>query len=325
MATTNDYNVGVTIGDGAYGHVVHAKHKATGRDVAIKVVEKIALQRKPHAMHCIWTERTVLQELKSSDYVVNLWASFHDSECVYLVMECGQGGDMSHLIRAGLESEHKDLWYQAIPYYGLQLVEALEFIHSRDVLHCDIKPDNILCTSKGRIQLADFACAIHMNSQSQSNTPENDVRFHGTADYASPEILRGGAPQGFSVAVDMWSLGCIFYQFFHGRSPFHTESDALSVKAVFDYANSTSHLVLLDSDLLNEAWKQLVSGLLRVDPAERLGSDRPSYSSVRSSKIWEKVDFNEVPSFLPPEPGWVSEARSTQMKDGSIGWAAFLL
>ena len=320
MATTNDYTVGVTIGEGAYGHVVHAKHKATGRDVAIKVVEKISLKRKPHAMHCIWTERTTLQELKSSDYVVNLWASFHDSECVYLVMECAQGGDMSHLIRSGLESEHKDLWHQAIPHYGLQLVEALEFIHSRDVLHCDLKPDNILCTSKGRIQLADFACAVHMKDQTT-----NDVRFHGTSDYASPEILRGKAPGGFSVAVDMWSLGCIFYQFFNGKSPFHTESDALSVKAVFDYANNTANSVFLDSDLLDEDWKCLVSGLLRVDPAERLGSDQTLCSSIRSNTIWEKVDLIEGPSFLPPEPAWVSESRSTQMKDGSIGWAAYLI
>jgi 3-phosphoinositide dependent protein kinase-1 len=332
MATPGEYTVGVTIGEGAYGHVIHGKHKQSGRDVAIKVIEKVSVSRKPYVMDCIWTEQKLLQEFKSSECVVNLWASFHDSECLYLVMECCRGGDLSNVIEHGTHSNLRDetAWKESIPHYGLQLVEALAYIHSHNVIHCDLSPSNILCTSQGHIQLADFGCAVNLKPQDSqahgNNQTSGNVRVHGTADYACPEILRGS--KDLTVAVDMWSLGCIFYALNCGQSPFHTQSDFLTVQAVFDYVKSTDTIVSpFESQNLSQEWRELIRGLLQGDPAQRLGSDPASYKSIRDHPVLEDVDFmkNPNPSLLPPEPQWIKESNTTSMRDGRHGWAAFLI
>lgn len=81
-ASTKDFYVGVTIGEGTFGRVVHARHKASGKDVAIKVSDKACLQKRPELMQSVWTERSLLQEFQSCPSVVNLWGAFHDDHCV---------------------------------------------------------------------------------------------------------------------------------------------------------------------------------------------------------------------------------------------------
>lgn len=74
MSSTSEYLVGPTIGQGGFAHVVYAKHKKSGKRVAIKVMEQITLKRRPEIMQMVLTERAVLKQLDSS-HIVNLWAS----------------------------------------------------------------------------------------------------------------------------------------------------------------------------------------------------------------------------------------------------------
>jgi serine/threonine protein kinase len=123
MSTASEYWVGPTIGEGSFAQVVYAQHKATGKRVAIKVVEQVFLKKHPPAMQGLLTERKLLKELsQQSPHVVNLWASFLDSQCVYLVMELAMGGDLAGLIQLGLSDEsNHDKWHQSIPHYAWQL------------------------------------------------------------------------------------------------------------------------------------------------------------------------------------------------------------
>ena len=89
MATTKDYLVGVTIGEGSFGRVVHARHKATGNEVAIKVFDRHSIGKQPKLLQSIWTERRLLQEFQSSPYVVNLWGAFCDESCVCVLSPPG--------------------------------------------------------------------------------------------------------------------------------------------------------------------------------------------------------------------------------------------
>ena len=273
MAATGEYMVGATIGEGAFSQVFHAKHKGSGRDVAIKVIEKVALKKNPQVER-VWRERNILQQLNGSKHVINLWASFHDAECCYFVMECCLGGDLNHVIQEAMKElstsplGSSSSWYKSIPHYGLQIVKAIQYIHSYRIIHCDLKPENILCKPNGHIQLADFGCAVQLSDSIMEEQPgegqsasgpinqDDKMALRGTADYACPELLNGTQERTLTFAVDMWSFGCILYALWYGQSPFHALSDFLAVEGIINYAakSDTSEACRmifpdLDSDL----------------------------------------------------------------------------
>lgn len=322
MASPSDYLVGVTIGEGSYGRVVHARHKVSNRDVAIKVIDKLSIKKQPHLFHSAWTERTLLSRW-DSEYVIKLWASFHDSECLYLVMECSTGGDLMHVLKQGLESDIIN-WSASIPHYGLQIVNALEYVHSNSVIHADLKPNNVLVSNRGRIKLADFGSAVSL--------PLDKAKpfVAGTADYASPEVLR--ASKDLTIAVDLWSLGCILYALWVGQSPFHAESDALSVRAVSDYSNTHDETLLKMDSVNDPSWREMIVGLLSPDPSHRIGASDVAaenqsvlYGSIRSFAVWDGVNLAQDPPFQSTPPQWWLQAQQSPMRDGAKGWGAFLL
>jgi serine/threonine protein kinase len=410
MATTNDYMVGVTIGEGAFGRVVYAQHKTTNREVAIKVAHKFSLKKHPDKLQCILTERRVLEDLKESDRVVNLWACFHDKECLYMVQECAKGGDLNNLMdKARISDKH---WMKSsAKHYAMQILEGLQQIHSHHILHADLKPENILVTTEGRIQLADFGSAVEMadckgSSKSDGRSDGDDVHalVRGTSDYASAEILRAKPVQELTIAVDLWSFGCILYALIYGESPFHAESDALAVEKVLAYEkegvtpseresmlfseqviecakeakapgtvgaddSAVATAANTDDSTKDEAvdttasagdsakeaeaarasakggigysahvdnvpkeWKDLIRDLLHPEPLQRLGASdvdkdgakKSCYPSIRASALWNGVDLELAPKFLPGEPSWLRESKREEMKDGSQGWTSFL-
>jgi 3-phosphoinositide dependent protein kinase-1 len=315
MATTADYWVGSAIGEGSYGKVVHARHKETNKDVAIKVVTKQSIKKEPSLLSGVWKERGLLTNLKS-EYVVSLWASFHDSECIYFVMECLAGGDLTHVVQCGLERLNE--WSLAIPYYALQVISALEFIHKRHVIHADLKPDNVLVSTSGRIKLADFGSAVELN-----DTKLDSIRFMGTADYASPEVVRGMT--SISFGVDLWSLGCLLYAMWEGASPFHDQSDALAIKRIVEYKGTQ-----LQAQNLNGNWETLIRDLLSPEVSNRLGMadcERTREGGVFYASIRDRscLQSDEEVAFRASEPSWWTQTRKNKLRDGAEGWSIFLL
>uniref|UniRef100_A0A7S4AWN8 non-specific serine/threonine protein kinase n=1 Tax=Pseudo-nitzschia australis TaxID=44445 RepID=A0A7S4AWN8_9STRA len=252
MSSAAEYWVGPTIGEGAFGHVVYAVHKTTRRKVAIKVMETSMIAHTARNRHhyqrqlkektaMILNERRILSlpELRSSKWIVNLWAAFcddsntsSDSKFLYFVMELATGGDLQGLIQRAMSSpSNRVSWRRdSVPHYASQLIAAVEFMHSSGVLHCDLKPENVLLdASTGDIKLADFGCALATKQQHQYSFPR------GTARYSSPEVLRAKSPSTLTVAVDYWSVGCILHAMFLGKSPFDQGLEALTIRAIFDY------------------------------------------------------------------------------------------
>ena len=355
---TKDYLVGTAIGEGSFGRVVHARHKTSGKDVAIKVVDKASLRKHPSWMAAVWNEQRLLQlpALAASSWVVNLWAAFHDTECVYLVMECLTGGDLQHFIRAGLKEQQlahhdKDWWSTIVaPYYAHQLARAVEFLHGQQILHGDLKPENVLLTGRGRLQLADFGSAVRIHNngstihstssstkqqslqQPQTNHSPPTILIGGTVDYASPEVLRGAPVSTLTVGVDLWSLGCVLAALQMGESPFHADSDALAVQSILDYTNGIAIPPGLTpnhpTDELPEGWNLLIRNLLDPDPRQRLGFGTGHGDGQLGKLVPGDDSINSIqqdPPFLPAEPKWAQESKTTPLRDGSRGWSAFLL
>jgi serine/threonine protein kinase len=343
MSTPGEYLVGILIGEGAYGRVVHGQLKSTKKHVAMKVMDKVGIC-KLKVLDRVRQEQDVLQRW-NTPHVVKLLASFHDQECLYFVMECCIGGDLTHWIQSAVvttamrehdetdnrSSKEQEQFQQSIPHFGLQLLGALEFIHSEGVIHADLKPDNVLVTNTGRLKLADFGSCIRVGT----NSPNNAI---GTTDYASPEQIRGS--DHLTVAVDLWAFGCILHAMWTGASPFHADSDALCINQIVTYATTTGSFVDDENDAillptllrLPEPWQRITGSLLRPNASERLGATdtvigrtNVMYTSIRANGVFDGVDLSTDPLYMAPAPKWWQETPSTPMRDGADGWSVFLL
>jgi serine/threonine protein kinase len=253
---------------------------------------------------------------------------------------------LAHVIRSGLQDQ-KQQWTETIPNYSRQLVAALEFIHSRAVIHADLKPENVLLTTTGKLKLADFGAAIELQSSADKQSAalsKEQMRFIGTADYASPEVIRGALLP--SVAIDLWSLGCVLYAMWEGASPFHDESDALAIQRIMRYCaddDGDERLVLPQTNHMPDDWKSLIRNLLTPDPSGRRGmidfeartstsgDEDVVYTLIRESPCLlrtascEEEEEDEVSHFRAPEPSWWVETQSSDKRDGAEGWSVFLL
>jgi serine/threonine protein kinase len=348
--TTADYWVGETIGEGRFGRVVCAKHKGSNQHVALKVYDRTTVQQErnagfmPMMESMIWTERTLLQLLDSSPWVVSLWSAFYDAHCVYLVMECLEGGTLLDVVKAPVQ-QRQDSTHVA--HYTLQLLQALKAIHSHDIIHCDLKPENVLLTTKGRIKLADFGSAVHLVPVYIPGSLHTDTQTipRGTVDYASPELLRGIPPWDLTRAVDYWSLGCLVAALLWGQSPFHAATDHLATQLILQYVNNNKGggdlplLAQFDNGCIHnnsikhhEEWKALIVDLLHPNPTLRLGMK--DNQEILPSRIpgHAEVDLQRSPSLVPPPPPWVSQhhqqhvqRQQSYWRDGAMGWSVFLL
>jgi serine/threonine protein kinase len=296
----------------------------------------------------------------SPSFVVPLLASFHDDQLVYMVMECARGtvGDAirehaKHSAGAANDDtppssvlSSRD-WVRIAAGLSHQTVQALEYIHTHSVVHCDIKPDNLLLDVGGRVQLCDFGSAIDVRcSESHvmnpggagSGTAESRRTTtvpRGTSEYASPELLRG--LDCVSYETDLWSLGCVMFALLHGgESPFHAPSDSLAVQKVMNFNYSAAYQI---SSSLPLEWREAVRGFLESEPSLRWvkpmehqcitkecphkSSLQERYGILKQLPLWTGMDVAEpLLDDLLSSPKWSSE-RLEDMRDGNLGWTAF--
>jgi serine/threonine protein kinase len=317
--TCADYFVGEVIGEGAFGRVLHCQHKESENSVAIKVFDKHSLVRRPNLRELVLTEQRMLRELKDCPYVVNLWASFHDTHCVYLVLECCMGGDLEQLIeRRTMQDLSK--WERIAAFYGHEIWRAIEWLHQKQkVLHGDLKPSNILLTCQGRIRLADFGSAIELD---QGFRDSYKGPYLGTSAFASPEIIRAVPIDVLTPAIDIWSFGCVLYALWMGNSPFDAPTDSLVVTLIEEYGKTDklNRIRFLKSNSTPEHWTKLIADVIDPEPDGRLSC----ISNVTNSAVWNGTESLAGPPLSPIQPTWARSINASLMTDGTAGWTAFL-
>lgn len=148
-ASITDFSSIKIIGKGAFGEVRLCRFNLTNEVVAVKIIPRNEMVKKNQTKH-IKVERDILT-MNKSDWIVKLKFAFQDDENLYLVMEFMPGGDlMSLLMQEDIFSE------AAARIYVAELVLAIEYLHKLNVIHRDLKPDNILIDKNGHIKLSDF-------------------------------------------------------------------------------------------------------------------------------------------------------------------------
>ncbi|XP_044744616.1 serine/threonine-protein kinase D1 [Coccinella septempunctata] len=200
------------LGSGQFGIVYGGVHRKTARSVAIKVIDKLRFPTKQEAQ--LKNEVSILQNL-SHPGVVNLERMFETPERIFVVMEKLKG-DMLEMI---LSHENGRLTERVTKFLITQILIALKHLHSKNIVHCDLKPENVLLSSNAefpQVKLCDFGFARIIGEKSFRRS------VVGTPAYLAPEVLRN---KGYNRSLDMWSVGVIVYVSLSGTFPFNEDED----------------------------------------------------------------------------------------------------
>jgi serine/threonine protein kinase len=203
---------------------------------------------------------------------------------LYLVMEYLPGGDLySVLQNIGCLPEAQ------AKIYAAQIVSALEFLRSSRVIHRDLKPDNILVDSNGRLKLTDFGLSF-FGMVDRCIGPTFDSACVGTPDYTSPEIILS---QPHTFTADYWALGTLLFEFLTGEPPFHGETPAETFQNIIKGHYPEELLTEFSAE-----FKDLIKRLLCQDPDQRLGA--VSIDEIKTHAWFDGIDWTHLELLEPP-------------------------
>ncbi|KAJ3116187.1 serine/threonine protein kinase, AGC [Phlyctochytrium bullatum] len=278
--------------------LVHLPNRGKAVTLALKVLRKTDVVRLRQVEHTIGEKK--IQERLHHPFLVSLLGTFQDAQHVYLVLEYVRGGELFSLLRrVGRVSDG------LAKYYAAQVVLALEYLHSRDIVYRDLKPENLLIDSRGHLRITDFGFAKVVKAHTWT--------LCGTPDYLAPEIIQS---KGYGKAVDWWALGILIYEMIAGHPPFFDDDHfklyekILACRPRFP-PNFDPHA------------KDLVRRLLTPDLSRRYGNLKNGAADIRSHPWFEGIDWDAMlrleiePPYLPPssKPSVCDAARRSSEDD----------
>ncbi|XP_077576060.1 serine/threonine-protein kinase DCLK2 [Stigmatopora nigra] len=256
-AILEKYTIGRVIGDGNFAVVRECVERPTGREFALKIIDKTKCRGKEHLIE---NEVSVLRRVKHPNIIL-LVEEVDTPTQLCLVMELVKGGDLFDAITSSTKYTERS----ASVMLG-QLAAALRYLHAMDVVHRDIKPENLLVFRKPdgteSLKLGDFGLA----------TTVADGALYtvcGTPTYVAPEII---AETGYGVKVDVWAAGVIAYILLCGFPPFRSENnrqEELFEKILLGQLDYPSPYW----DNISHAAKDLIGKMLRIDSVARYSAE----------------------------------------------------
>ncbi|XP_034398252.1 serine/threonine-protein kinase ULK1a isoform X3 [Cyclopterus lumpus] len=308
-----EFNRKDLIGHGAFAVVFKGRHKEK-RDwvVAVKCINKKNLAK---SQSLLGKEIKILKELKHEN-IVRLLDFQEMGGCVYLVMEYCNGGDLAEYLHSkGTLSE------DTIRVFLQQIGQAMKVLQSKDILHRDLKPQNILlCHPEGRrsspintsIKIADFGFARHLQTNTMAAT------LCGSPMYMAPEVIMS---QNYDAKADLWSIGTIVYQCLTGKAPFHASTPQ---ELRLFYESNMTVLPSIPKETSSNL-RHLMLGLLQRNHKERIGFDEffhhpflEKCSSTKKSSPVHVISFPSSGSVSSSSSSPTSQLTSPQHSGGEM-------
>ena len=277
------YKYGRLIGKGAFGKVNLGLHILTGRIVAIKSFNKNNLKNE-RAKSKIYHEINLMKNLRHSS-VVKLLDTFETKNYILIIMENISGGDLLSFVKKRTKLNEK-----ICKFIFKQLLQAIKYIHTKNVIHRDIKLDNVLIDLNNNIKLCDFGVG-KMVHEGEILTDQC-----GTPAYIAPEILENKGYEG--PPVDIWSSGVVLYAMLSGTVPFKANNlndlQSMIMNGTFKEINDISKE---SNDLLHK--------LLQINPKKRITVDEalnhPWFNNVNNIGVNNNFEDNKLSLFTKAE------------------------
>jgi len=202
------YALGKTLGEGTFAKVKIAKDMETGNDVAIKVLDKEKILK--HKMVEQIKREISTMKLVKHPYVVQLLEVMASKTKIYIVLEYVTGGELfDKIVHQGrLKEDESRKYFQ-------QLIDAVDYCHSRRVYHRDLKPENLLLDGKGNLKISDFGLSALPQQFREDGLLHTTC---GTPNYVAPEVINDKGYHG--ATADLWSCGVILFVLMAGYLPF---------------------------------------------------------------------------------------------------------
>ncbi|ETL92608.1 AGC/AKT protein kinase, variant [Phytophthora nicotianae] len=276
--SVEDFDLLKVIGKGAFGKVMLVRKKVPDGSsnpnaiYAMKVLKKASVFAKNQVEHTK-SERRILRDI-DHPFVVRLRYAFQNEDKLYLVMDYYNGGSLFFHLRKSRKFSEK-----RARFYAAQLLMSMSHLHELNIAYRDLKLENILMDDKGFIALTDFGL-----SKENVDVPDGAKTFCGTAEYIAPELLKG-LPYG--KAVDWWGFGTLLYEMMTGQTPFFDRNR----KRMF---HNILHRDVVFTQAFSEDAKDLLTGLLRRDPAKRLGSGPSGVQEIMDHPFFASIDFDKL-------------------------------
>lgn len=245
-----DYRRGLFLGEGGFARCFQMKD-SSGKIYAAKTVAKASIKNEKTKTKLL-SEIKIHKSLKHSN-IVNFIDCFEDDVNVYILLEICPNQSLMELLKT-----RKRVSEPEVRYFMVQIVGAIKYLHSRRVIHRDLKLGNIFFDPEMNLKIGDFGLA--------SVLPSTDSRKYticGTPNYIAPEVL-GGKQTGHSFEVDIWAIGIMMYALLCGKPPFQ----AKDVQVIYERIKKTDYNFPIDKPISNEA-KHLIKKLLSLNPLER--------------------------------------------------------
>lgn len=251
------YEFKEALGSGSFAVVKRAIRKSDKQQFAIKCIKKAKLN--PEELAVVHDEVKIMHQIQHEN-CIRLFEMYESKKKVYMVIELLAGGELfDRIVTKGSFSEK-----EAAAVMG-SLTGAIQYLHGIGIVHRDLKPENLLYadnTDNSPIKITDFGLAKLKPDPEKANSTM--VTACGTPGYVAPEVLMGTA---YGPAVDLWSLGVILYILLCGFPPFYHENTNALYKQIkkgnYDFPSPYW-------DNISDAAKNLIAGLLTVDPKKRL-------------------------------------------------------
>ncbi|XP_016320008.1 v-akt murine thymoma viral oncogene homolog 2, like [Sinocyclocheilus anshuiensis] len=282
--TMNDFDYLKLLGKGTFGKVILVREKASGVYYAMKILRKEVIIAKV-------TDSLLTNPIPTLKY------AFQTPDRLCFVMEYANGGELFfHLSRERVFSEDR------ARFYGAEIVSALNYLHSQNVVYRDLKLENLMLDKDGHMKITDFGlCKEGITDEATMRT------FCGTPEYLAPEVLEDN---DYGRAVDWWGLGVVMYEMMCGRLPFYNQDHERLFELI------VMEEIRFPKNLSPEA-KALLTGLLRKDPKQRLGGGADDAREVMGHKFFSGIHWEDVlqKKLVPPFKPQVTSETDTRYFD----------
>lgn len=261
------YELGRTIGEGTFAKVKFARSSQTGDPVAIKILDKEKVLKNKMAEQ-IRREIATMKRIKHPN-VIRLYEVMGSKTKIYIVLEYVTGGELfDKIVHHGRMKED-----EARKYFQ-QLINAVDYCHSRGVYHRDLKPENLLLDKTGDLKVSDFGLSAISQQQIQG-----DGLLHttcGTPNYVAPEVLDDRGYDG--ATADLWSCGVILFVLLAGYLPFD-DSNLMNLYRKISVAEFTC------PPWMSFSVKKFITRILDPNPGTRM-----TIPEILDDE-WFKVDY----------------------------------